>query len=322
MVQGARFPLLQRGTRLERKAAGPASTEGRSPLTIRVIRPPGPRRSISPSTRRAARSRALAGGIGRRHRRRIVEQHDEVLTHAGRRQAGAAKDEREGQGRKALEDQARGDRQPGDPAAAFGRALRHLPEKQPGDRTDRESAAKQVNRDNRRDGQQGQESKRRRKDHAASRTPLPPVSSPRPEWASRRRRRAKRAPVARGARQAESQTAETCAIGVNRGLVDHEIELAVSFDIDESPRRIRLCFILERELDQREHGAIAREPRNEDVGVVRKQEVADDDAQRAAPKRQVRVFERGMAAVARDQALDVFGDVQRLRLCRRARDDA
>ena len=109
---------------------------------------------------------------------------------------------------------------------------------------------------------------------------------------------------------------------MNRGLVDHEIELAVSFDIDEPPRRcVRLCFILQRELHERER-AIAREPRNEDVGVVRKQEVADDDAERAPAERQVRGFERGMAAVARDQALDVFGPTQRLRLCRRARDDA
>ena len=169
-MQAPPAPLLQRGTRLEREGAGPTSTEGRSPLTISVTRPPGPRRSIRRARAARAIPRALAGGIDRRHRRRIVEQHDEVLTHAGRRQAGAGQDERECQGRKAFEDQARGDRQLRDPAAAFGRS-RHLPQKEPGYRTHRESAAKQVNRDNRRDGQQGQESERRRKDHAASRTP-------------------------------------------------------------------------------------------------------------------------------------------------------
>src|SRR4029453_4096578 len=135
---------------------------------------------------------------------RIVEQHDEVLTHAGRRQAGAAPDEGEGQGRKAFEDQARGDRQPGDPAAAFGRALRHLPQKEAGDRTDGKSPAKQVNRGNRRDGPQGQESKGRRKDPAPPRTPAAASVFATSRMGVPATTYAKRAPVRRAARDRPS----------------------------------------------------------------------------------------------------------------------
>ena len=62
--------------------------------------------------------------------------------------------------------------------------------------------------------------------------------------------------------------------------------------------------------------AVTREPGDERVGVVRKQEIADDDAQRAAAERQMAAFERGEAGVAGEEALDVLGHVQGLRLGR------
>ena len=51
--------------------------------------------------------------------------------------------------------------------------------------------------------------------------------------------------------------------------------------------------------------------------IVRKQEVADDEAQRAAPQRQVRLFERRERRVAGERSVRCLRDVQRLRLRRR-----
>ena len=104
----------------------------------------------------------------------------------------------------------------------------------------------------------------------------------------------RRADAAGGARQAQAQAAESRAIVANRRVVDHEIELAAPFDIDQPAAAFddRLGLLAQRELHDGQPRAVAREPRDEGVGVVRKQEIADDDAQRAAAERQVGLFER------------------------------
>ena len=116
-------------------------------------------------------ARAVAGRAGRGHRRRVVEQHDEMLADAGGRDPRTGEDEREGERGKALEDQAAGDRQLRDSAAAFRRLPQRPPEKQTGDRPHGKPPAEQMNGDDRGNGEQGQEPERRREDHAASTTP-------------------------------------------------------------------------------------------------------------------------------------------------------
>ena len=130
-----------------------------------------------------------------------------------------------------------------------------LPEEQAGDRTDGEAPAEQMDGDDRRDRQQRQQAQRRREDHAASSTPA--AASPRatsrtgvPATTCAKRR----ADAAGGRRQTQPQTAEPRAIVANRRVVDHEIELAAAFDVDQPAAAFdgRLRFLAQRELHDRQ----------------------------------------------------------------------
>ncbi len=108
MMRRVRSPRLQRGTRLERK--GSRTDEHR--WTIAADDQGDARAGAEPidfgehAPHRAIAS-AVACGIDRRHRGRVIEQHDEMLADAGRRQPRAGKNERECQRGQAFKDQAR-----------------------------------------------------------------------------------------------------------------------------------------------------------------------------------------------------------------------
>ncbi len=102
-----------------------------------------------------------------------------MLVDARRRDPRAGEDERERERGKALEDQAAGDRQLRDAAAAFRRLPDRPPEKQTGDWPLGEPPAEQMDGDDRGNGEQGQQPERRRErscgfHHAV----LPPAPAP------------------------------------------------------------------------------------------------------------------------------------------------
>ena len=193
---------------------------------------------------------------------------------------------------------------------------RDLPEEQAGDRTDRKAPAEQMNRHDRGNRQQGQQAQRRREDHAASSTPA--AASPRATSriaVSGHDVREAGAGTTRRTRQTQPQAREAGTVVANRRVVEHQVQLPLPFDVDQplTTLRLRLGLLAQRELDEGEERAVAREPRHESVGVVREQEVAHDNAQRAPPQREVRHLERREARVTAEKALDVFRPVQRLR---------
>src|SRR5436190_1184123 len=115
--------------------------------------------------------RTLAGFIDGRHRSGVVKQYDEMVAISGGTDSRAGNYQCERQSSQALQDQTRGDWQRGDFAAAFGNLSHIVPEEQPSDPPRLEPPAEQMNRDDGRDPQQGQQAERSREDHKGSNTP-------------------------------------------------------------------------------------------------------------------------------------------------------
>ena len=173
-----RSPAVQRGPRFGR-ARGRAEQHRGAFAALDQGHPRTAAKSIELLDHSSHRpvARAFAAPVDRRHRCGTIEQHDEVRADVRRRQAGARQDQREGERRDAFQNEARRDRQPVDPAAGFRSLPADLPEEQPGDGPDGKAPAKQMDGHDCRDGQQCQQTERRREGHAASSTPA--AASPR-----------------------------------------------------------------------------------------------------------------------------------------------
>jgi hypothetical protein len=74
------------------------------------------------------------------------------------------------------------------------------------------------------------------------------------------------------ASQSQSQAAESVAIVRDGFLVEDQVELSMAFNVEQTAAAFcgRVRFVSQRELDERQGGAIARKPPNEQICVVRK----------------------------------------------------